>query len=128
MKKILPSATTFFLRRCALKNMKLSVKRIEEMITRKTVPNGRRKPAKKAAETVKNSGVSRGISKKNEGRGGSPADGTQNEGSILDGTRFDVAVPDEEAAACPWVVMLVDSYTRAVVGIKVTLLEVADEL
>lgn len=68
---------TFFLRRCAPKNMNLSVERIEEMVTRKTVPNGRPKSAKKAAEAAKSNGVSRGVSKKNESRDGAPVGVTQ---------------------------------------------------
>jgi hypothetical protein len=108
--------------------MKVGVERIEEMVTRKTVPSRRRKPAKKAAKAAKSSDASRGVSKKNEGRGGSPAGGTQNESSILDGTRLDVAVRDEETDDRPWVEILVDNHTRVVVGMKVAAREVADEL
>lgn len=49
------------------------------MDKRKTVPNGRRKPAKKAAETAESSGVPPGASKKNESRDGAPTGGTQSE-------------------------------------------------
>ena len=114
---------------CAPKNMNLSVKRIEEMVTRKTVPNGRPKPAKKAAkEAVKSSEGFRRVSKKNESRGGAPSGGARGESLILDGTRLDSAVRGKESDGRPWVEILVDSHPMAVVGMRATAREVADEL
>lgn len=57
----------------------------------------------------------------------SPA-GEQCERLILDGTHLDSVVREEQSSGRPWIEILVDSQTRAVVGMKVTMGEVADEL
>lgn len=116
------------MRRCALKNMKLSVKRIEEMVTRKTVPNGRRKPAKKAAETAKSSGVPPGASKKNESRDSVPASGTQGDSLILDGTSLDSVVYEEPYVGRPRIEIFFGRTAEVIVDMRTTRREVADEL
>jgi hypothetical protein len=101
-----------------------TVERNCEMGKHKTETNGSEKPAQ---EPSKSAGRRRGPNEK-ERPPEAVASEANGEELTLDGTRLDIAVSDEQPAGRPWLEVLVDSRTRTLVGMKVTVREVPDEL
>ena len=107
---------------------KVTIERNCEMVRRKIETNRNAKPTQEPSKSaIRRADTRRGLNEK-ERPPRADASEMKGEGLTLDGTRLDAAVSDEQSADRPWLEVLVDSRTRTLVGVKVTMREVPDEL
>jgi|SRR5579885_2710151 hypothetical protein len=89
------------------------------MSKRKTDTNRSDKPAREPSKLV----IRRGDARRSPNKKGRPpeagASETNGDGLTLDRTRLDAAVRGGQSVGRPWLEVLVDSRTRALVGVKV---------